>query len=115
MTTGELAGIGSFILIIIGRMLDFTMKLYDKMASPKLTQADVEQMKWQTNLLGIQDEMRKSLQRLNDKGDDREKILDDIHGIAERDHRHLGEIKSHVNTLSTSLATGVFCNAKGDK
>ena len=69
----------------------------------------MEQMKWQTNLIGIQDEMRKSLQRLNDKGDDREKILDDIHGIAERDHRHIGEIKSHMSTLTTQIASGDFC------
>lgn len=114
MTGAEMTGVSAFVILVLKTIMDFFLKLMEKLSPPKLTQADVEDMKWKTNLLGIQDEMRKTLERLNDKGDERAKTLDDIHSYAERDHRNLGEVKNHVQTLSNLYANTDFCK-KGDK
>lgn len=60
-------------------------------------------------------QVSRTVERINSKGDDRAKTLDDIHGMTERDHRNIGETKDHVRTLATQLAGGAFCNVKGDK
>ena len=109
MTGGEVAGSVAATVLLVNVVVGSVMKITDKLSPPKLTPADVEQMKWQTNLIGIQDEMRKMLEKLNDKGDERAKTLDEVHGISERSHRHIGETKDHLHTLVTQIASGDFC------
>ena len=109
MTGGEMAGASAFVAVVLKTLIDFFLKIFDKMAPPKLTPADVENMKWKTNLEGVLDETRKLLERMNDKGDERAKTLDDVYSITQRDHRHLGEIKDHMTTLTTQIASGDFC------
>ena len=102
-------------VLITKTVFDSAMKIMEKISPEKLTPADMEEMKWRTNLEGVLDETRKLLEKMNDKGDERAKTLDDIHSITQRDHRNLGEAKDHIRTLATQMATGDFCSYKEKK
>ncbi len=78
-----------------------------------LTQADIKEMEYKTNLKGILDECRKILERQERDSGEREKILIDIQGQSSRDHRLLGEIKDHQETLASLYTSTTFC--KNDK
>jgi len=110
MSGGEMMGGFAFASLVLTTLTKFFLKIFDRMAPPKLTTADIEDMKWKTNLEGVLDETRKLLEKMNDKGDERAKTLDTIHDRGTRDHERIKQTQTSMETLSTLYATTKFCN-----
>ena len=107
MEPSEIGVLGAVTVFIIKVLADLIKSMIPK--TRLLTEADVKEMEHKTNLKNLVSDMKAILIRLSDKDDARDKTLDDIHSIVQRDHRNLGEVRDHMGTLTTKIASGDFC------
>lgn len=113
MSGGEMMGAGAFAFMAFKTLIDAVLKILKQISPNKtspVTIPDAREIEYKANMAGVLDECRKLLEKMNDKGDERAKQLDDIHGIANRDHRNIGQIQTDMRTLTTQIASGDFCN-----
>lgn len=114
LTGPEMAGSVAFCVMVLKIGADFTLKIIDK-TKPKVSSIVVPnaaEITYRVNMTGVLDETRKLLEKMNDKGDERAKILDAIHDRGLRDHDRIKEINGNLATLKNLIATGDFCHAK---
>lgn len=98
MGPGEIGVLGAVCIYVIDRLFKFIPK------TKIYTEEDVKQMKFDSNMKGTLDTALKLLEKLSDKGDQREKILDDIKVTGDSNHKRIGQIESHLDVFKRVLA-----------
>ena len=109
MGASEIGVIGAVSIYVIKELIGLVKGMIP--VTRQYTEADIKEMEHKTNLTACVTDMKGILLRLSDKGDDRERILDDINSTGERTHKTVGKISDNISVLTNLVATGDFCNA----
>ena len=93
--------------------VEFFLKVMDKVNPPGkvLTDSDVEEMKWKTNLSGVLDEMRKVSEESKDKIYENGMEIFKIKETSDRTHSYVHQLEEHTKELTSVIANKEFCRA----
>lgn len=104
----EIGVLGASVMFMFKILGDLIAKLIPK--SKTITDEDLKEMEFKTNLKGILDEMRKTSDKTIDRVYHNGKAIDDIRSISDRTHKYAGEAKEHIKTMSQLIANGNMCS-----
>lgn len=102
MGPSEIGVLGAVSIFIIDRLLKMIREIMPKTIN--YSEADIKEMEYKTNLKSLVQDMKAILIKLSDKGDQREKILDDIKVTGDNSHKRIGQIESHLDVFKRVLA-----------
>lgn len=94
--------------------VEFFLKVMNKVNPPGrvLTDADIEEMKWKTNLSGVLDEMRKVGEESKNKIYSNGLEIFKLKETNERTHNYVHQLEEHTQDLTNLIANKEFCRAQ---
>ena len=112
-TPSDLGVNPSSIAIVIACLVYVIKELIKHIPKQKvITNEDLKEMEFKTNLKGILDEMRKLGDKTHNKVLDNSKAISDLNHTSSRTHKYINEARDNIKTISHLMATGDFCNYK---
>jgi len=101
LTPSEIGVLGAVCVFVISKLFELIKSLTPK--SPQLTEADIKDMEYKTNLKGLVGDMKEILVSMSEKGDRRNDTLMDVKRTGERTHTRVNELGSEVRIISGEI------------